>query len=235
MIHLKSARNLQVRPSVVGTVHSLKGIREALRLHPSDLDFLEIRLDSFASDLRPLIRAIPKLPLPLIFTARHPSEGGAGTLLAKDRRSLFAQFIPVATFIDIELRSIQQLESTITDAHSAGVGLILSDHHFASLPPPQRIEKLFQSGQSSGATICKLAARTDHPSAVAKLLALFCKKTPLPLSVMGMGVFGKVSRLLLAQAGSVLNYGYLDQPNAPGQWPAILLKQRIAELHSTSA
>ena len=52
MIHLKSARNLQVRPSVVGTVHSLNGIRDALRIHPSDLDFLEIRLDSFASDLQ---------------------------------------------------------------------------------------------------------------------------------------------------------------------------------------
>ena len=37
---------------------------------------------------------------------------------------------------------------------------------------------------------------------------------------MGMGAFGQVSRLVLACAGSVLNYGYLDKPNAPGQWEA---------------
>ena len=52
----------------------------------------------------------------------------------------------------------------------------------------------------------------------------------MPLSVMGMGRFGKISRLLLAQAGSVLNYGYLDRPNASGQWEARLLKSRLAEL-----
>jgi 3-dehydroquinate dehydratase-1 len=47
---------------------------------------------------------------------------------------------------------------------------------------------------------------------------------------MGMGALGKVSRLLFARAGSVLNYGYLDQPNASGQWEATLLKERLKEL-----
>ncbi len=63
-----------------------------------------------------------------------------------------------------------------------------------------------------------------------QLFAVFGKKQPLPLSVMGMGRFGKISRLLLAQAGSILNYGYLDRPNASGQWEARLLKCRLAEL-----
>jgi 3-dehydroquinate dehydratase-1 len=56
------------------------------------------------------------------------------------------------------------------------------------------------------------------------------KPGKLPLSVMGMGAYGKVSRLLLARAGSVLNYGYLDEPQVSGQWEATLLKQRLAEL-----
>ena len=45
---------------------------------------------------------------------------------------------------------------------------------------------------------------------------------------MGMGKFGKASRLALAKAGSVLNYGYLDCPNAPGQWEATELKRLLA-------
>ena len=52
------------------------------------------------------------------------------------------------------------------------------------------------------------------------------------LSVMGMGRFGKISRLLFAQAGSVLNYGFLHSPQVTGQWPARLLKKRIEELLS---
>jgi hypothetical protein len=28
----------------------------------------------------------------------------------------------------------------------------------------------------------------------------------------------------------VLNYGYLDEPQVPGQWEATLLKKRVGEL-----
>jgi 3-dehydroquinate dehydratase-1 len=49
---------------------------------------------------------------------------------------------------------------------------------------------------------------------------------------MAMGRFGKVSRLLFAQAGSVLNYTYLGSANASGQWPALQFRQRLAELAS---
>ena len=51
------------------------------------------------------------------------------------------------------------------------------------------------------------------PAALAQLLGVFAGESRLPLSVMGMGRFGKISRLLLAQSGSALNYGYLDRPD----------------------
>jgi 3-dehydroquinate dehydratase-1 len=47
---------------------------------------------------------------------------------------------------------------------------------------------------------------------------------------MGMGPLGKVSRLVLGAAGSRLNYGYLDKPQVPGQWPAAELAQRLREV-----
>ena len=49
---------------------------------------------------------------------------------------------------------------------------------------------------------------------------------------MGMGEFGRVSRLALAKAGSVLNYGYLDEPNAPGQWEARELRQLLTAIEA---
>jgi 3-dehydroquinate dehydratase-1 len=48
-------------------------------------------------------------------------------------------------------------------------------------------------------------------------------------AVMGMGTLGKASRILLAGCGSVLNYGYLDCPNAPGQLEATALARQLRE------
>jgi 3-dehydroquinate dehydratase-1 len=45
-----------------------------------------------------------------------------------------------------------------------------------------------------------------------------------------MGPLGRISRLVLAAAGSRLNYGYLDRPQVPGQWPAAELARRIGEV-----
>lgn len=51
---------------------------------------------------------------------------------------------------------------------------------------------------------------------------------PIATSMMGIGPLAPVSRVLYAQLGSLLNYGYLgDKETAPGQWPASLLSQAI--------
>ena len=77
------------------------------------------------------------------------------------------------------------------------------------------------------------APSSDRTAAdLGRLLALFANRPPLPLSVMGMGPYGKMSRLLFARVGSVLNYGYLHRPNASGQWEARVLKARVSELNS---
>ena len=231
----KTTRILSARPQVVGAVHSPGALRRALRIQPGEVDFLEIRVDSFAPDPAPLLRALPRLRVPLIITVRHPAEGGLHRLGFPRRRELFAQFLPFAALIDIELRSCVALASTIADARAGRVRVIVSEHHFKTSPTTARLRQTLRRARAAGADICKLAARADTPAALAQLLALFSRRPALPLSVMGMGTFGKISRLLLAQAGSVLNYGYLDQPNASGQWEAVLLQKRLAELTDPAA
>jgi 3-dehydroquinate dehydratase-1 len=49
---------------------------------------------------------------------------------------------------------------------------------------------------------------------------------------MGMGPLGRVSRLLLGQLGSTLNYGYLDSATVPGQWSAAELKRLLGILRA---
>ena len=230
MSGIKNSRDLSVRPKVVGAVHSLGALRRALRIRPGEVDLLEIRVDAFAPDSAPLLRALPRLRVPLLITVRHPAEGGAHGLSFPQRRALFAQFLPFAAFIDLELRSLEKLASTLADARARGVRVIVSAHHFKTTPPAARLQQTIRRAHAAGADICKIATLAETPAALARLLALFAQPQPLPLSVMGMGRFGKISRLLLAQAGSVLNYGYLDEPNASGQWEAVLLQKRLAEV-----
>ncbi len=201
-----------------------------MSIHPGEVDFLEIRVDNFALDPMPLLKILPRLRVPLLVTVRHPAEGGAHGLTLARRRALFAQFLPWATLIDVELRSWKSLAETIAAARRAGVRAIASAHHFHSMPSTVQLQRTIRRAQAEGADICKVAALADTPVALGRLLAVLAKKQPLPVSVMGMGKFGKISRLLCAQAGSVLNYGYLDRPNASGQWEATVLKKRLGEL-----
>lgn len=230
MSGIKTSSALLAERKVVAAVHSPGALRCALKIRPDEVDFLEIRVDAFAADPAAVLRVLPRLRVPLIVTVRHPAEGGAHRLNYRQRRDLFVRFLPFAAFIDVELRSLESLATTVSEARRTGIKLIASTHFFRRTPSAVELQRSIRRAHAAGADIAKLAALTATPSALSRLLALFCRPQPQPLSLMGMGRFGKISRLLFAQAGSVLNYGYLDEPNASGQWEAVTLKKRILEL-----
>ena len=221
--------------AVVATVHSPESLALARRVERCEVDFLELRVDAFARDsvaLTELERTAPKLRLPLIVTVRHPREGGASALSARERRELFMRFLPHAAIIDVELRAARELDGVLGKARAQGVRTVLSHHDFQKTPTLEKLRVLATQARAAGADIFKVAALAQTPRDLATLLA-FLTKEKSALAVMAMGErLGKISRLLFAQTGSVLNYGFLDRANAPGQWPAKLLKKRIAELTS---
>ena len=225
----KNRGDLHKNRSVVGTIPSRAALRCALVLKRGAVDLFELRVDHFAGDPRALLRAAPRLCAPCIVTVRHPAEGGAGALSLARRRELYRQFLPAAKFIDIELRSVRGLAATIDDARSRGVKLIVSAHFFKTTPGLARLESLRDRAFAAGADIFKVATLTRTLPDVLTLASLLARSPRRALSVMGMGKFGKLSRPLLACAGSVLNYGFLDAAQVPGQWPAPLLKERLAE------
>lgn len=227
----KMSEGSLISSSVVGTIHSEASLREALRLKSGAVDFLEVRVDHFLTDLEILRSSIGRLRVPLIITVRHPEEGGAAELTAGERIELYTEFLPHAAFIDFELRSLKAMRPLAKTARLAGVKLIISHHCFDQTPPLAELRARCWSARVLVPEIFKLATLTSTAADFATLLTfLTTAKTDAELSVMGMGAFGKVSRLALARAGSVLNYGYLGEAQVPGQWPALLLKQRLAEL-----
>jgi 3-dehydroquinate dehydratase-1 len=220
-------------PLVVGTVHSPAALKAALKLKAGRVDILEVRVDAFAKDPELLLKLIPKLTAPLLLTVRHPEEGGAIRYSTERRRELIRQFLPHAQWLDVEVRSLVLLREEIAVARERGVKLVVSDHHFKRLPSLEALKQRFKRAQICAPEVVKVAATANSREELERLLVFFNwsqKRRPGQLSLMGMGDWGRVSRLLFGGSGSALNYGYLGEAQVPGQWPAELLKERLNEL-----
>jgi 3-dehydroquinate dehydratase-1 len=228
----KIAKVLSHGPLVAGSVHSLAGLRSSRKLPPGAVDLIELRIDAFSSPQK-IAPSELRSRVPLILTIRDIREGGAIRLSPTERREIFGRLLPVASMIDLELRAIRSFSEIIGMARQQQIGVIGSFHNFRRTPSLAQLRMLLR--QAAGCDLLKIAVRTDRPRDLSVLLQFLERHSQVPLAVMGMGRFGKISRLLCAHAGSVLNYGYLDRPQVEGQWPAPLLKKRIAELSSSDA
>lgn len=213
---------------VVGTLHTAAGWRLARRARPDGCDLLELRLDCLPAGLvdKP---AAASLPQPLLVTARHPAEGGAGRLAAARRRERLEQWLPWAAAVDVELRSAGALAGLLETARRRGVIRVISFHDFRRTPAESVLRRIISRARAGGAEVVKIATTLRSAADLGVLLRVQAS-TRTPLATMGMGPLGKVSRLVLAAAGSCLNYGYLDRPQVPGQWPAAELAKRIREV-----
>ena len=211
-------------PAVVGIVDSPMALRAARRLKTKDVDFLEWRADFLGT-------GIVESKIPWIVTARHPAEGGQNAMSSTARRAALLELLPSAALVDVEIRSLRGMKEVLTEAKKAGVGVIASFHDFKKTPPSSKLEDLVKEATDAGADVLKIATRTVSPSDVARLLDLL-ERAPLPLAVMGMGPLGMASRVMLAAAGSVLNYGWLHRPNVTGQWSARELRGVLTALRA---
>ncbi|PYJ02671.1 MAG: hypothetical protein DMF00_00930 [Verrucomicrobia bacterium] len=138
---------------------------------------------------------------------RHPQEGGAKKLTLGQRRDLLTRFLPYAEYVDVELRSAFALHSLLGLAQEKRVRRIISFHNFRSTPPLRVLAAKADAARAHGANIFKAATRTDTPNQLARLLQLVATEVvDLPVSAMGIGNLGAISRVLLARAGSVLVY-----------------------------
>jgi 3-dehydroquinate dehydratase-1 len=203
---MMAPRSIKRRPQVVGVIASRADLERALRIRrPPDL--FELRLDRLANMADQVEKVLPKLRTPLIITARHPHEGGAGKLRLRRRRDLLARFLDHADYVDVELRSAATLQSLLTLAENKNVRRIISFHNFKSTPSVRFLRAKAHEAKSQGADIFKVATRTDTPTEFGRLLEFMTSShLDLAVALMGIGKLGAISRVLLARAGSVLIY-----------------------------
>ena len=185
-------------------------------LEPPDL--FELRLDHLRGMIDQLERKMSILSSPVIITARDPREGGANNLSQKERHDLLLRFLPRAKYVDVELRSARAFKSLLAHARKQNVRRILSLHDFKSTPSARTLRAKASLAKMHGADIFKIATRTDTPAQLTRLIDFVTDKgVDFPVSAMGIGKLGALSRVILAQLGSVLIYTSMGRPNVEGQ------------------
>jgi 3-dehydroquinate dehydratase-1 len=195
-------------------------------------DLFELRLDALAPIADRLEQEIHRLKTPLIITARHPREGGAGGLNAARRAELLLSFLNYAAYVDLELRALRELAAVRRRIRTQKVRLIISVHELHEMPSLARLRAKAIAAAEAEADIFKIVARTDTAEQLDRLLRFFeASHVDLPISAMGFGKFGRVARLELAARGSVLNYVHLGAAQLRGQFSLADWKRVMRRLH----
>ncbi len=195
---------------------------------------LEFRLDSLHAEIHDAYVTVVDSEYPVLATVRRAKEGGDLKLSDEARIELYERFLPQASMVDTEIASLETkpFASFPGTVQKSDAQLLGSYHNFESFPGIDVLKDKVSQAYDLGVNIAKVAVIMEEMKdlfAVAELVEHHRSEGRL-ISAMGMGPLGKLSRLVLARAGSCLNYGYLQSPNAPGQWPADELAGLLKEI-----
>jgi len=117
-------------------------------------------------------------------------------------------------------------------ARAAGRTVILSAHALDATPPRDALLALVDRAAALGADVTKLAAHARHLDDVRTLLEVTLAARARGVVTLAMGPWGALSRIVLPAAGSLLTYGSVGRPTAPGQLPVAELRALLDRLYA---
>lgn len=218
------------RPLVVGSVSDLAAWQAACAAESLPCDVVELRADGLPADTDWAALAQMRCCRPVLVTVRHESEGGLRPMSTAERVQIARSLLPLAAALDWEIAQLPKVPDLVDEARAVGVPIIASAHDFEQTPSLESLLEKEQQARALGGTVAKFAFRLHSAEDMMVGVQLLRRATG-STTAMGMGPLGAVSRLLYAQHGACLIYGYLgDTPTAPGQWSASLCRQALNEI-----
>lgn len=188
-----------------------------------DADMIEVRLDLVKGDPLDALKAVRRATgKPIIATNRLQAEGGLWHAGEEERIRILIEAARLADWVDIELEAGLR-EKVLKEAKKPA---IVSYHDFAGMPSRSELEAILEEMKGTGAAISKIAVT---PSAMKDNLLIldFLLEADTPLCMIAMGPLGRHLRAVAPLYGSVLTYGYVSQPTAPGQMSVSELRQAL--------
>ncbi len=191
---------------------------------------VELRADYLISNgLEPedCMDFLNKKGIPFIFTMRSNLEGGKVVISALERIRIMEKSLDKnPAVLDLELSTFNEQKNAskklIEDAHMANIGIISSYHNFENTPDKDILKNIATEEVSMGGDILKIATFVKNANDVLTLMNLTLeirKALEKPLAIMGMGNFGRITRIATVALGSDLIFADLFGTSAPGQIP----------------
>src|SRR5262249_21376782 len=151
-----------------------------------------------------------------ILTVGAASEGGR-PLDASRRAALYAAGLPHADAIDVEIASTALVADLVPRARSAGRTVVLSAHAVDTTPPAETLLALVDRADALGADLTKIVTHARDLDDVRTLLGVTLAARQRGIVTFAMGDAGTLSPAFFPAAGSLLPYGHVGRPTAPGQ------------------
>lgn len=197
------------------------------------VDMLEIRLDMFGADLGQLTLELMKRiypHIPLLVTFRSANEGGQKVVSDADRIAAIEAALPFCDWVDIECFSTDINSKVIALAKAKHKPVVVSFHDFEATPDTATLRSIIDTAIGLGVCHIKLACTIQTQEDLSRLAGLFSEYTNIELSIVGMGLLGKASRLVFPLLGSELSFVAVDGDSAPGQWDAETYTKLLADM-----
>ena len=197
-------------------------------------DVVELRADLF-EDPRPetVTAALVRLRAagrPIILTVRAAAEGGRPLDEAR-RHALYTAGLLHVDAVDLEIASGALVAEVAPRARATGRTVILSAHAFDAMPPEDALLTFVERAAGLGADVTKIAALACDVEELRRLLAVTLAARERAIVTLAMGPMGPLSRLVLPAAGSLLTYGHVGRPTAPGQLGVAELAAELRRLY----
>ncbi|NTU41679.1 MAG: type I 3-dehydroquinate dehydratase, partial [Nitrospirales bacterium] len=182
-------------------------------------DIIELRIDMFRDlskgHVEEVFRtAAEKFGRPIIATVRDLREGGEKEV--PDRVGIYRRIAAWADAFDTEL-SLELGPEVKEICRETGKLFICSHHNFRFTPDDVFLDNLVSEATGLGCDIVKVAAMAQEREDLVRLLAFTLRHRNKGIITMAMGDSGLPSRVFSPILGSLITYGYLNRPAAPGQ------------------
>lgn len=180
-------------------------------------DCVELRIDHFQMSLEEIRQLKRRFSIPMIFTLRSASQGGAYKNSELARLQEITQLAGLnPEYLDLESHVPGDYIHKISQKYSH-IKMIISHHDFETTPA--NLKDILHSLKSLPAAYYKIAVT---PHSINDALKFLPEKDPR-LIFIAMGEIGHMSRIISPLIQNPITYACLDHKVAPGQIPAEIL------------
>ena len=219
----------------------------AFALH-SRCDLIEWRADHYDKvyDTQATLQLLSQIrkmaqDIPVIFTFRTAAEGGRRKFPIDNYANLNRSVMEskLADVCDLELYTCGGFLDVMTAyARNFGVYTIVSNHDFHKTPSAKELIKRFETMETRGCDMAKIAVMPQTKKDVLTLLEASIaahEKLSCPIVSMSMGNLGSVTRICGEFSGSCMTFGTAKTASAPGQINANKLAELLGLFHDNFA